>query len=234
MNTTTAPTVEELLRPPPSFERRDFTAYLFRPYSIKERREVSLYTPGMYALWLRLESDPEVKRFNSEVQAVPIAVGTTAVNAAPRCVSVHVDGTVTIHTFKKVLAPEEVPRPDELNAASWEAWATERGFKHKAWTPDDLFGEEVYLANLGQLLGYTSRPGFVPDPDLEQRILSELKGFRKTTVAKLSQLFPRTDPELFYESLASLLVRQKIHSDVRREPFSMLTMVSAFREVSEP
>ncbi len=234
MNETSATTLEALLRPPPNFERRDFTAFLYRPYSIKVRREVSLYTPALYALWLRLESDPEVTRFNSEVQAVPIAIGATAINAAPRCVSVHVDGTVTIHTFQMVVTPEEAPRQDEVNVAAWEAWATERGFKHKAWAPSDLFSDEVYLANLGQLLGYTSRPGFVPNADLEQRILSELRGFRRTTVAKLSQFFPKTDPELFYESLASLILNRKLHSDIRKEPFSMITMVSAFRDVSEP
>ena len=233
MSVPMSPTLDELLCPPETFDRRNFTAFLFRPYSIKERREISLYTPGMYALWLRLESDPEVKRFNTEVCAVPISIGTSAISAAPRCVSVHLSGTVTIHTFNKIDAIDDEPRQDELSVTSWEAWASERGLQHKPWTHGELFSDEINLANLGQLLAYTSRPGFIPNTELAQRIMSELSAFRRTTVAKLSQLFPKTDPELFYESLASLIIDRKIYTDIAKEPFSMITMISAFRDVSE-
>ena len=229
-----SPTVDELLIHPKSFERRDFSSYLFRPFSIKERREISLYTPAMYVLWLRLESDPEVSRFNTEVTPLPISIGRAgAINAAPRCVSVASSGIVTIHTFEKIVAPDEVPKPDEITALFWGEWANARGFLHKPWRADDLFFNEVHLGNLGRLLGYTSRPGFVPNIELEKKILSELRGFRRTTFAKLAQQFPATDPELVNESIASLIVSRKLFSDIESQPFSMVTMLSAYRDVDE-
>jgi hypothetical protein len=229
-----SPTVDELLTHPKSFERRDFSSYLFRPFSIKERRAISLYTPAMYVLWLRLESDPEVRRFNTEVSPVPISIGRNgAISAAPRCVSVGSSGIVTIHTFDKILAPDELPKPDEATATFWEEWAFARGFQHRPWSPDELFANEVYLSNLGRLLGYTSRPGFIPNIELEERILSELRGYRRTTFAKLAQQFTVTDPEMVNESIASLIVARRVFSDITSQPFSMVTMLSAFRDVAE-
>lgn len=229
-----SPTPEELLAHPKAFERKDFSSYLFRPYSIKERRSVSLYTPPMYVLWLRLESDPDVVRFNTEVKPFPVAVSrSSAINAAPRCVSLDSKKQLTIHSFEKIIAPEEQVKPDEVNALVWSEWASARNFVHKSWSVGELFGNEIYNANLGRLLGYVSRPGFVPNTALEDSLLIELRGFRKTTFAKLSHHFSGQDPEVVNETIASLILSRRVFSDILSHPFSMVTMLSAFREVDE-
>lgn len=229
-----SPTIEELLLHPKAFERKDFTSYLFRPYSIKERRSVSLYTPTMYVLWLRLESDPDVVRFNPEVKPFPLSISrSNAINAAPRCVSLDSKKQLTIHSFENILAPEEQPKSDETDTSLWRDWASARNFLHKSWSASELFSNEIEVANLGRLLGYVSRPGFVPNTVLEHSLLQELRGYRETTFTKLSQQFSGQDPELVNEAIASLILSKRIFSDISSRPFSMVTLLSAFREVVE-
>jgi hypothetical protein len=188
----------------------------------------------MYVLWLRLESDPDVVRFNTEVKPFPVSVSrSNAINAAPRCVSLDSKKQLTIHSFEKIVAPEEQTKPDEIDTSVWREWASARNFAHKSWTAGELFDNEIYTANLGRLLGYVSRPGFVPNTALEDSLLIELRGFRKTTFAKLSQQFSGQDPEIVNESIASLILSRRIFSDISSHPFSMVTMLSAFREVDE-
>jgi hypothetical protein len=97
---TSSPTTEELLTAP-RFRRENFSSFLFAPFSRKLQRRVYIYTDTGYDLWVRLESDPEVVRFNERVPKVPIALGNgKATNTSPQAISINREGVVTVHIIQ--------------------------------------------------------------------------------------------------------------------------------------
>lgn len=224
------PTLAELLTPPASFVRENYSAYLFAPFSRKLSRRVYLYTPSAYALWVRLESDPGVAKFNERVSKFPIAIGDgSAKNASPRVISVDQASQVTVHSFNGDLAQVAKDPDTSFTISAWDNWAQLRGFKHIVWTSALLSPNPVELTNLKRLLRFVSAPGVFPDISLQQQLLAELRGVRRLTFSKLVELFPLSDPARVQSEIARLIVDRKIFSDIDRNPFSMITEVSAHR-----
>lgn len=222
------PSLDQLLDPPASFVREDYSAFLFAPFSRKLNRRVYLYTRGAYALWVRLESDPQVVRFNERLPKVPIAVGNGAAqNASPRAISVDQERLVTIHSFKGDLAIVGQDGGSESETSAWDSWARTRSFMHVIWTSESLRCNPVEHANLKRLLRFVSVPGVFPNPSLQQALLAELSGVRRLTFSKLVELFPVSDPAVVQSEIARLILDRKIFSDIDQNPFSMITEVSA-------
>lgn len=216
--------VDDLLRPP-SFVREHYSSFLYCPFSRKLNRRVYLYTHDGYALWVRLESDPSVADFNERVPKFPIAIGTKAINIAPRAVSVCVEQKVTVHSFvddlNEVGESPETPSP-------WSEWALRRGFHHVEWDSESLFGNRTRFENLQFLLRFVSQPGAFPEPSLQQRLIAELKSVRRLTVSKLIEQFPLSDRAEVESEIARLILDGMIYSDIDQNPLSLITEVSAY------
>lgn len=220
--------LKSLLTPQP-FERRNYSAYLYAPYSLKLHRRVYLYARNGYDLWVLLESDTDIAQFNESVAAVPISFEDgRAATLAPAAVSVSRDGGVLLHTFRS----SDNKHTDEADVknTSWKKWCALHGFHHKEWTSDLLHSNAIELANLKRLLRFVSCAGYIPNLALEKSLGEELKSVRKMTFAKLVQLFPISDPDEVQQSLARLIISHKVYSDIHLSPLSMLTEVSAYHE----
>lgn len=216
--------LNDLLKAPSSFIREDYSSFLFAPFSRKINRRVYLYTPIAYALWVRLECDPNVSQFNERVPKVPIAIGTKAVNASPRAISVDKERTVTVHSFVDDLVDDT---GSEGRTSPWSNWAQARGFSHIDWNSDLLGGTPTRLANLKRLLRYVSAAGVIPSPSLRQALLTELRAVRRFTLSKLVEQFPVSDPAEVQAEIARLILDRTIYSDIDRNPLSMITELSA-------
>lgn len=216
--------VDELLNPPP-FVRERYSSFLYCPFSRKLNRRVYLYTHDGYALWVRLECDPSVSRFNERVPKIPIAIGNRAINEAPRAVSVCKEQKVTVHSFVGDLnetgGSAERPCP-------WGEWALMRGFIHVEWDSESLIGNPIRFENLRRLLRFVSLAGAIPDSCLQEALVAELKAFRRLTLSKLIELFPLSDRAEVESELARLILNGAIFSDIDRNPLSLITEVSAY------
>ena len=221
------PSLDELLTPPASFVREHYEAFLFTPFSRKLRRRVYLYTPNAYDLWVRLESNPLVVKYNERVTKLPISICEgVAKNGSPRAISVDNAREVTVHTFEDDVFRDEISASGTL---AWSNWARIRGFRHMIWNPHSLRSNPVELENLKRLLRFVSVPGVVPNYSLEQSLLAELRGVRRLTYAKLIELFPLSDPAEVAREITRMIIDKKVFSDINRNPFSMITEVSVHR-----
>lgn len=216
--------LNELLKPPTSFVRENYSAFLFAPFSRKLNRRVYLYTSDAYALWVRLESDPNVINFNERAPKVPIAIGTRAVNAAPRAISVKKDKTVIVHSFVGDLADDALDKGD---ASPWTVWASNHGFSHIIWSTQSLQECPIRFANLKRLLRDVSVAGAIPNASLQRAVLSELSAVRRMTLSKLVEQFPLSDPSEVQSEIARLILDNVIYSDIDRNPLSLITELSA-------
>ena len=216
--------VDDLLRPP-HFVREHYLSFLYCPFSRKLNRRVYLYTHDVYALWVRLESDPSVTMFNERVSKFPIAIGDKAINCAPRAISVCIERKITVHSFVGDLieagVSAETPSP-------WNQWALKRGFRYIEWNSESLIGNRTRFENLQRLLRFVSQPGAIPDPDLQQRLVAELKSVRHLTLSKLIELFPLSDRAEVESEIARLILDGAIYSDIDENPLSLITEVSAY------
>lgn len=216
--------VDDLLVHRP-FVREKYSSFLFCPFSRKLNRRVYLYTHDGYALWIKLESEPSVIKFNERVQKVPIAIGNEAINGAPRAISVSKEQKVTVHTFVGDLNESGASTESQ---SPWNKWALRRGFIHVEWDSESLIGNPIKFENLRRLLRYVSQPGAIPQPSLEKVLVSELKAVRRLTLAKLVELFPVSDQAEVESEIARLILDGVIYSDIDQNPLSLITMVSAY------
>lgn len=214
---------ELLTASPLSASRQDYSAFRFVPFSRKLGRRVHLSTQDMYALWVRLESDPGIFKFNERVPEVPVVLGAKAVNAAPRAISVAKDRAVTVHTF----AGDLERSPDEITTSPWASWSAHHGFSHAVWNSVSLRGNPVRFNNLKRLLRYVSIAGAIPDARLRDALLAELGAVRRLTMSKLVDLFPKSDPTEVMSEIARLILDGTVYSDIDRNSLSMITELSA-------
>lgn len=221
--------IDDLLKPPSTFVRERYSSFLFAPFSRKLNRRVYLYTHDVYALWVRLESDPNVLKFNERVPDVPITIGTRAINATPRAISLDKSRIVTVHSFVGDLVSDDNVGEDK--ASPWEDWARAQGFSHKSWFPQSLRENSTEFSNLKRLLRYVSRAGLVPNIALQQAVLSELKSVRRIIFIKLVELFPTSDPSEVQIEIARLILDGVIYSDINQNPLSMITELSAHHAI---
>lgn len=215
--------IDELLTPQ-SFERGNYCAHLYAPFSSKLNRRVHLYSHNMYDLWVLLETNQSIKKFNEKVLSFPINFKNGhATKASPRAVSQDIDGLITIHTLQT---------KDGDGELDWDGWCGLYGYQYQNWSKDSLKSNSIELANLKHLLRFSSVAGLTIDYSMENQILSELENFRKITFYKLVQKFPFFDSEDINACIASLIIRKKIFSDIRLSPFSMITELSVHHELS--
>lgn len=216
--------LDELLKPPP-FVRENYSSFLYCPFSRKLNRRVYLYTQFGYALWVRLESDPSVTKFNERVPKIPIAIGSRAINKAPRAISVCKAQKPTVHSFAGDLNEEgaSADRP-----CPWADWAIMRGYLHVEWDSESLIGNPIRFENLRRLLRFVSQAGAIPDTRLQDALIAELKVYRRVTISKLIEQFPLSDPAQVESELAGLIVNGSIYSDIDQNPLSLISEVSAY------
>ena len=227
--------IAKLLDVPP-FKRSDFKAFLLTPYSAKAFRRMYLYTPHRYWLWIRTETDPNVYRFNERPPKISIPIDKgRAISAAPRFITVSRDETLTVHTFAGEEDAESEPEALEkpISTTAWDDWCGCRGFQHKVWAYEQLYADRLRLENLAELLRFTARPGRPYNGEFRTRILAELRVERRMTFYALARQFPSQDPEEVHAEIAGLIVDRTIFSDIDREPFTMLTELSAHRDPDE-
>jgi hypothetical protein len=215
--------IETLLKAPP-FTRENYESFLYEPYSKKLRRRVFIYTHDGYKLWIRLESDPEVVRYNERPPKIPVPISANkAKEVAPRAISVGLDGIVSIHTFRA---------KDETSQPNWVGWAVENGFRHVEWSTQKLEDKPPYLNNVAQLLRFSSRPDPITDFSLPSKLLECLKSYRKTTLHKLINQHPSSDPDEVMIAIATLILDRRIYSDIHKFPLSQITEISAYESES--
>lgn len=228
-----SPTTEELLTAP-RFRRENFSSYLFAPFSRKLQRRVYVYTDTGYDLWVRLESNPKVVRFNERVPKVPVALcNGKATNASPQAISVDSEGIVTVHTIQNVEESAKAATNSGIETSAWKDWAKAHGYQHINWEISALRKNPIELANLDRLLRFASVAGAIPKAELEQALIAELRSVRKMTFAKLVEQFPQADQDEVHAAVATLIIDQKIYSDIDRFRFSMTSELSAYHVPSE-
>ncbi|MDI1309329.1 MAG: hypothetical protein PSV17_07835 [Methylotenera sp.] len=227
-----AMSVNDLLTPLP-FKREDYTAHLYRPYSIKLHRQVNLFSHHRYDLWVLLETDTEVSKFNERVAKVPIAsVNGQAFNATPSFVTLGFDKSVVIHNIINT-DESESETGTNLKIEAWGKYCSNNNFKHQLWNSKKINANAIELANLKRLLRFTSFAGLEVNNDIENSILDELRNVKKTIYLKVIEYFPQSDPELIKVALSRLIINRKIFSDISLSPLSMLTEVSVYHEFSK-
>lgn len=104
--------VEQLLEPQ-VFKRKEPKSYLFPLYSPKAGRRLQLYLPQRYTLWIRVELDRTIRKFNEYPKKIPLSLGPgLAAEFAPGMVTLgQTDDDVGIHTFSGVVDDEEEGDP---------------------------------------------------------------------------------------------------------------------------
>ena len=224
--------VKELLIPLP-FKRDNYTAHLYRPFSIKLRRQVNLFGHNQFDLWVLIESNPEVSNFNERVSAIPISpTNGRAFNASPSFITSDSNNIVVIHNIK---TNGELEDDDESNQRieAWERYCSNNNFKHQIWNQKSINENAIELANLKRLLRFNSFAGLEVNIENENSILDELRNVKKTIFSKVIELFPQSDPEVIKSSLSRLIINRKIFSDISISPLSMLTEVSVYHEFTK-
>lgn len=223
-----------LLNPLP-FKREHFKTYLFTPYSLKLHRHVYFYTEDGYDLWVHFESSLNVLQFNERVCAIPLSLSNRkAIVRSPMAASKDKTGRITVHT---------IARPEEPNSKSsftisqisdaWKGWCSTNEYDHQEWTKEKLRAQPLLLDNQKRLLRYTSKAGAIRNFSLEESLLRELKLCKKNTFSWLIRQFPSSDSDELKQSLAWLIMDQRIYSDIHIEPFTMLTEISAYHEFTQ-
>lgn len=194
--------------------------FLYAPYSRKLGRRAYFYTHDGYQLWLRLEADPNIFRFNERVpkRSIPVTSHLTK-EVAPDAVSLNANGRSAIHIIQRNVE-SEAPKVD------WAGWAIANDLEFISWTPELLRGKGPYMDNLAQLLRFISRPRRFSDPVLERKVKEELALCRKSTIATLQRQLPAAGPEAVLEVVATLMVDREVFSDIDRYPLSLLTELS--------
>lgn len=221
-------TIDQLFKPL-TFERDQYSSFLYTPFSSKLNRRVNLFTHNMYDLWVWLESDTDILKFNERAQTFPInSFDQRAINASPQAVTLHANKLITIHTIEADNQPSLTTGGSKAN---WEQWCAIYGFHHKKWSRESLKSNSIELANLKRLLRFTSAAGLSIDYSMESQVLIELENFRKITFYNLVQRLPSYDPEEVKVCIANLIVGKKIHSDIHTSEFSLITELSVHHEV---
>ncbi len=232
MSPNVARTVAALLVPS-TFRRENWEAYLFAPYSKKLSRRVYLYTPQGYDLWVHLESDPQVKTFNERPTKVPLSIGQgQAVVAAPNAISVDQMGDVMVHECGEYCeTATQSKAAEKLNREfPWALWAEAQGFNYKRWTSSELRQNPILLDNYKRLLRWVCRPGWNPSPIVLDSIISALKSRRVTCWNALFRELGHFEPTSISAAIATLILDEKIHSDLHKYFLSQTTELSAFHE----
>jgi hypothetical protein len=205
--------------------------FLFTRHSRKLKGRVYARTPAGYELFVRLESDPTVVRYNLLVP--PVAVMTLdgdARDASPAAVGVDATGQLTVHSFAEV-----APATDDSGAKAmrskggldWAGWATKRGWKHVLWTAEALTANPIRQENLKRLLLHVCVEGAAPKPALQERLMEELKQVRTLTVHALRGKLPLEDSDAVMAAIAALILDGKVFSDIDESPFDSITRLSA-------
>jgi len=224
--------LEELLVPP-AFKRGNYLAHLYAPFSIKLNRRVYIYTHDKYNLWVRLEADAEIIKFNERVIPIPISFNDGhAANISPDALSVDVNHEITFHNIVSG-AIAELPESTQKTMDAWQNFCESFGYKHKIWNTESLIGNGIELCNIRKLLRYTSDAALMINPILQQSVLSEIGNHRKVIYAKVIQQFPKTDPEEIKVAISMLILSRNIFTDIHLYPLSQTTELSAYHEFSQ-
>ena len=98
---------------PRSSSARSPSRILFPLYSPKAGRRLQLYLPQRYTLWIRVELDRTIRKFNEYPKKIPLSLGPgLAAEFAPGMVTLgQTDDDVGIHTFSGVVDDEEEGDP---------------------------------------------------------------------------------------------------------------------------
>lgn len=221
------PSIEELLVPQP-FKRGNYSAHLYAPYSYKLRRRAYIYGHLSYDVWVLLESNPEIKKYNERAPSIPIALNTgKAANLSPSFISQTIAGQITLHN---IVATNEIAISKQTEIDGWKNYCELRDFEQKTWTLASLLPNEYELANLKRLMRFASAMFVDKDLNLEKSILYEIKNHRKIVLFQVLQQFPKSDQESVKCALARLVFDKKIFTNIHLQPFYILTELSAHHE----
>lgn len=218
------PTSEELLSWP-AFSREQWTAFLYRPYSLKERRSLVIYGHPSFSLWTRLETDPQVLRLNFQVPTISLAVDGTVQSASPAAVSLSRDKNLTVHVLADDPDDSAAPAGSSL-LGSWRDWCKRQGFELRSWTPTLLWRNAVHAANLEELLRRTSASGQIVNHEVQALLLDRLRFDRKMTIRRLLTELASIDYEELVTAAFCLIHDRRVESDIENKRLSMLTTLS--------
>jgi len=235
-------------------------AFLYQPYSPKVKRRLELHTPARYALWVRVETDVKIFRFNecAEPVALPLTKGVT-VRLRPGMVTEVEAEPPTIHTFSGAFDDDDLEtQADEFDralrkskpgvdraaldaaaewaaliSAAWSQWCEARDALHREWKVGEVFEPRQRLENLDRLLRYTTRRGRPFRGELARKLVAELRTRRTLTVYALAEGFPAEDQEEVITEIADLIISGVVHSDIDVAPFTHATELSAFGPIEK-
>lgn len=226
-----AVTDDELLTAPDGLIRADMNRPMSCVYSRKMRCRVLLHDILRPLLWIRLEASPEVVRMNFMVPKLPLAIDGKVKNISPAAASLDRSGSISIHEFLEYNGANLPEAASSYMTTPLRAWAERRGFRHVSWSRELLEGDSSCLHNSTALLLRVCIPGETSDPQLETRLVSHLEARRKTTYGAILRHFAQEDPDELLLSLATLILEERIYSDLAKLELSPATELSAHRYV---
>lgn len=229
--------VARLLQPEPlptGFKRRHPKAYRYTPYSQKIMRRLDLYTLPVFDLWIHIEWNRKILKFNERVQKLMIPGDAGKIlNLTPAIVTVDENETICIHMLSgsnEDATARSLYTVDTAQFPYVTAFANNYRLEVATWTPEKIYANPVELDSWKQLLRYFSGPDLVVPPALRDQIATLLKRTRKTTITALLESLPDEDPDWVMLALAMMLRDGLVYADFGQFPLGYATEISIFHE----
>ena len=229
--------IARLLQPEPlptGFKRRNPKAYRYTPYSRKIMRRLDLYTPPVFDLWIHIEWDRKISKFNERVQKLMIPGDAGQfLNLTPAIVTVDENEKICIHVLSggiEDITARSLYTVDSNQLPYVTAFAKNYRLEVATWTPEKIYANPFELDGWKQLLRYFSGPDLIVQPALRDKVATLLKGTRKTTITALLESLPDEDPDWVMRALAVMLQDGLVHADFGQFQLGYATEISIFHE----
>ncbi len=223
---------DPLFVPNVSLKREKNKSFLYIPYSNKCHRRVFCYSHANYDMWVFIETDPAIIEYNE--QPLPIKVigrNCRVVDFSPMFFTKSRDGSREIHVMATDNPSDPVNTPDppqdEL-LSGVEHWANQNGFSVRVWPLDFRSERAIEMANLKQLLRYVSKPTYMPDRFVIEKIKVLLSQAKSLTVHYLVEATGDIDEDLVLTAIADLIVNRVCYSDIHLHFFHHSSQLSSF------
>lgn len=229
--------IARLLQPeslPIGFKRRHPKAYRYTPYSQKIMRRLDLYTLPVFDLWIHIEWNRKISKFNERVQklAIPGDAGQI-LNLTPALVTVDENETICIHMLAGAIedsTARSLYTVDTVQLPYVTAFAKNYQLEVATWAPEKIYANPVELDGWKQLLRYSCGPDLIVTPALRDKVATLLKRTRKTTIVALLESLPDEDPDWVMRALAVMLQDGLVYADFGQFPLGYPTEISIFHE----
>lgn len=230
---------QQLLTPSSTFNREDYKAFLYTPYSRKLFRKVYVHTHLGYDLWARVEADKSVAKYNERPTQIEVAVNQEVVRLTPALATSHRDGTWALHfiwrdTDDCVDYHENFHRRfNEEERASIQQWSELNGCMLEIWNAKTLRQYPVRLSNLKLLLRYVCNTRKPISPKIKERLRTILKATRSCTVLHLTETACDFDSSFVEQAIAEMILDEEVFSDIDIYPFHYSSELSIHHEINQ-